>query len=218
MDWTAQFDGYCERVDLTYWSAPVNALTNLAFIIAALVMWPRVRGLPLGRALVVILAAIGTGSYLFHTHATAWAAAADVVPIVLFILVYFFAALYHFFNLPLAWCCVGIVLFFPYSIGLTFAFNALPFFEISAFYWPVPLLIVGVAALLRHSNKATSNGLYIGTALLGASLVFRSLDELICASLPLGSHFVWHLLNGVMLGWMIDVYRRHMVASGAAER
>jgi len=35
VDWFAQFDGYCERTDLTYWSEPVNAVTNLAFIIAA---------------------------------------------------------------------------------------------------------------------------------------------------------------------------------------
>jgi hypothetical protein len=29
---------------------------------------------------------------------------------------------------------------------------------------------------------------------------------------PLGTHFGWHLLNAVMLGWMIEVYRRHMLA------
>jgi hypothetical protein len=25
----------------------------------------------------------------------------------------------------------------------------------------------------------------------------------------LGTHFLWHLLNAVMLGWMINVYVRH---------
>jgi aspartyl-tRNA(Asn)/glutamyl-tRNA(Gln) amidotransferase subunit C len=30
--------------------------------------------------------------------------------------------------------------------------------------------------------------------------------------IPLGTHFLWHILNGIMLGWMIEVYRRHMLA------
>jgi hypothetical protein len=38
------------------------------------------------RALVVVLFAIGVGSWLFHTHAQVWAAVADVVPIQIFIL------------------------------------------------------------------------------------------------------------------------------------
>jgi hypothetical protein len=28
----------------------------------------------------------------------------------------------------------------------------------------------------------------------------------------MGTHFLWHILNGLMLGWMIEVYRRHMLA------
>jgi hypothetical protein len=28
--------------------------------------------------------------------------------------------------------------------------------------------------------------------------------------IPLGTHFLWHVLNGIMLGWMIVVYLRHL--------
>ena len=42
MDLTQQFDGYCERVDLTYWAEPVNAITNAAFLIAASMKLPGV--------------------------------------------------------------------------------------------------------------------------------------------------------------------------------
>jgi hypothetical protein len=34
----------------------------------------------------------------------------------------------------------------------------------------------------------------------------------------LGTHFLWHILNGVMLGWMIHVYIRHMLARAAVRR
>ena len=75
MDWTRAIDGYCERTDPSFWAEPVIAVTNVAFLIAAWIMWRRVRGqgLPLAVWMVVILAAIGVGSYLFHTYAQVWA-------------------------------------------------------------------------------------------------------------------------------------------------
>jgi len=71
MDWTQAVDQYCERMGPEFWAEPVNAVTNLAFVLAALVVWPRAVGL--GRVLAVILVAIGIGSFLFHTFAQPWA-------------------------------------------------------------------------------------------------------------------------------------------------
>ncbi|MCX7643707.1 MAG: ceramidase [Rhodobacteraceae bacterium] len=220
MDWTRTIDAYCERTDAAYWSEPVNAATNAAFLIAALVMWRRVRGqgMPLAELLVAILALIGIGSFLFHTHATAWAAAADVVPILLFILVYIHAANLHFWHMPVWLAALGAAAFVPYAMLLAAAFRALPFFGISAVYWPVPLLIAAVAAGLARRAPATARGLGIGAAILVVSLTFRSLDGAVCAVFPLGTHFLWHLLNAVMLGWMIEVYRRHRLAERGGGR
>ena len=213
MEWTDQFDGYCERVDFTYWSEPINAVTNAAFLIAAFIMWRRTRGadLPLATVLIVILAAIGVGSYLFHTHATVWAVTADVVPIGLFILVYVYAANLHYWELKWPWAVLLTAGFIPYAAGMVQLFGALPFFQISAGYWPVPLLILIYAYLLRSRMPQTALGLAIGAGILITSLTFRSVDELICDSFPTGTHFMWHILNGIMLGWMIEVYRRHML-------
>jgi hypothetical protein len=205
-------DGYCERTDPSYWAEPVNAVTNAAFLIAAWIMWRRVRGqgLPMAVTLVAILTAIGIGSYLFHTYAQVWAATADVVPIVIFILVYVFAATRDFLGME-TWISLGVaVLFVPYAAAMTLLFELLPFFEVSSFYWPVPVLIVVYALLLAFRHPATARGLGIGAVVLIVSLVFRSLDETVCATVPLGTHFMWHILNAVMLGWMIEVYRRHM--------
>ncbi|MDJ0629949.1 MAG: ceramidase domain-containing protein [Rhodobacter sp.] len=220
MEWNRYIDGYCERTDPSYWAEPVNAVTNAAFLIAAWVMWRRTRGagLPLATALVVILALIGTGSYLFHTHATIWAVTLDVAPIGIFILLYLFTANLHFWRWPLWVSLVGTAAFIPYAAALVPVFSALPFFGISAGYWPVPLLIAAYAVLLRHRAPDTAKGLGIGAAILVVSLIFRSVDETFCPALPLGTHFMWHILNGVMLGWMIEVYRRHMVAARGAGR
>jgi hypothetical protein len=210
MRWNEQIDAYCERTGPGFWSEPVNALTNLAFLIAALWLWRESRGLILAQILCIILFAIGIGSFLFHTFATRWAALADTLPILLFILTYIFAANLHFWRWPLWLSILGTLAFLPYTAALTPLFNLMPFFTISSFYWPVPLLIFAYAVLLRRRHPATVRGLAIGAAILCASLVFRSLDGGICSHLPLGTHFMWHLLNAVMLGWMIAVYVGHM--------
>lgn len=213
MDWLAPVDGYCERTGPEYWSEPVNALTNLAFLVAAGIMWPRVRGLATGQVLVVVLAMIGVGSWLFHTHANPLTGLMDVAPIVAFILIYVFAATRDFLGQrPVVAAGVALA-FIPYAIVMTPVFRALPFFEVSAFYWPVPVLILGYAAWLRGVAPATTRGLAIGAALLCASLTFRSLDIALCEAVPFGTHFMWHILNGVMLGWMVEVWRRHVAGN-----
>jgi hypothetical protein len=88
-------------------------------------------------------------------------------------------------------------------------FSSLPFFEVSAGYWPVPLLIALYAVLLRKRAPETAWGLGVGAGILILSLGFRTTDMAVCEAFPLGTHFLWHILNGIMLGWMIEVYRRH---------
>jgi len=79
----------------------------------------------------------------------------------------------------------------------------------SASYAPVPLLIAVYALLLRHRCPDTARGLAIGAGILVVSLTFRTLDRPLCDAFPLGTHPMWHILNAVMLGWMIEVGRRH---------
>ncbi|TCP21609.1 ceramidase [Rhodovulum adriaticum] len=204
-----QIDAYCERTDPAFWAEPVNALTNAAFLLAAAVMWPRVRGLPLARALCVVLGLIGIGSFLFHSIATTWAAMADVLPILGFILLYLYVAHREFWGLG-RWSALGLTAaFFPYAAATAPLFGLVPGLGSSAGYAPVALLIGLHALFLRRRAPATARGLALGAGLLAVSITFRSLDDPICAALPLGTHFMWHILNAVMLGWMIEVYRRH---------
>lgn len=217
MDWFEQFDGYCERTDFTYWAEPLNAVTNVAFIIAALILFRRSAGLPMARVLSVILFAIGVGSFLFHTHATIWASLADVAPIGIFILTYLFAT--NRDMVPMGgWMAVfATALFIPYAAAMVPVLNRIPFIAISNFYWTVPLLLCGYAIFLRH-RAGIAQGFLFGAALLSLSIIIRSLDEILCDAWPYGTHFIWHILNGIMLGWMIHVYIRHMLATGRAGR
>lgn len=212
MGWLSAVDGYCERLGPGYWAEPVNAVTNLAFLLAAAIMWPRMRDLSLARAMVAVLAIIGVGSFLFHTHANRLTSVMDVVPIAGFILLYVFAAGRDLLGLRGWQAGLSAVAFLPYA-GVTVPLWALvPGLGSSAGYAPVPVLILLYAGLLRRSAPATAKGLAVGAGVLVVSLTFRTLDAPLCAANPRGLHFIWHILNAVMLTWMIEVYRRHMLA------
>ena len=210
MELTRAIDAYCERMDAGYWAEPVNAVTNAAFLLAAVLMWRRTEGLALARALCVILGLIGVGSYLFHTHAQVWSAIADVAPIAAFILLYIFAINRDVWGLSTAWALGATALFFPYAALTVPLWQGVPVYGVSAGYMPVPALILIYAVLLRRRAPDLARGFVIGAGILMLSLLARSLDETLCAQVPRGTHFLWHLLNALMLGWMIEVYRRHL--------
>jgi hypothetical protein len=109
--------------------------------------------------------------------------------------------------------------FFPYAAVMLVFFNvATPWMGTSTAYAPVPVLIFFYAYLLAAKAPATARGLAIGAAVLCLSLAFRTIDGPLCARLPVGTHFLWHVLNAAMLGWMIDVYTRHRHAGAQMAR
>ena len=218
MDWMQQFDDYCERTDFTFWSEPLNAVTNLAFLIAAIVMWRRTEGLWMGRLLSALVAVISVGSFFNHTFATVWAGAADTIPIAIFILAVLFATNLHVVGMK-AWQAGFATLgFFPFAVVVLPVIGRIPFVEISGFYWTVPIMLVGYGVFLRGRAPATAKGYFFCAALLSLSIIVRSLDMILCEIWPSGTHFLWHLINGVMLAAMIEVYRRHMLAAAGPER
>ncbi len=210
MDWTRAVNAYCERTDAAFWSEPLNAVTNAAFLVAAAAVWPMTRGDLGARALACVLGLIGVGSFLFHTFAQVWAGFADVLPILGFILLYTGLATTRFFGAPVWAGVVAAGLYIPFSAlvsgGIERAVGSL---NGSASYLPVVLLIGAYALALRRKAPETARGLGIGVAILCLSLTFRTMDAAACGAFPWGTHFLWHLLNAVMLGWMIRVMVRH---------
>ena len=205
-------DGYCERLGPGLWAEPLNALSNLAFLIAAVIMARRARGLAMPTLLVGELALIGIGSGLFHTVAQGWAALADVIPILLFILTCLYAANRQFWGLARLPAAGLTALFLPYAAATGPLFSLIPGLGSSAGYAPVPLLILIYAALLWTRQPAPARGLALGGGLLTVSLIARSLDLPLCATNPSGTHFLWHLLNAGVLALMMETLIRNQKA------
>lgn len=199
-------DKYCERAgDAGLWAEPLNAITNLAFILAAVLAFAfyKRQGIPLRNSieiplLILFLIAIGVGSGAWHTLATQSALLGDVIPIALFIhlyLVMFLIRIIRFGVWPSIGCWVGFV-------GISYLFEmVLPndLLNGTIMYIPtyaVMILLVGALHTLGHpAFKDLRTVLFIWTA----SLIFRTIDLEVCPLLHIGTHFLWHAINAVVL-------------------
>jgi Ceramidase len=203
MSWTSQIDVYCERTDFAFWSEPLNALTNLAFLVAAALLWraQSAAGSPVDardRALPVLIAAIGVASFLFHTLATVWAALADKLTILAFAAYFLFLFLFRVAQFrtasALVWACV--------FAGLSYAFPKLmpgAAAAGSAGYLPYLVALLLIGAYLWRRQRAAARAVLGATLLFVLALALRTADPAVCHSIPTGTHFLWHVLNAVVL-------------------
>ena len=211
-------DIYCERLDVGIWAEPINAVSNFAFILAAIIMWIRCKNLVEGRVLAFLLFSIGCGSFLFHTFAQTWAAILDVTPILIFILTYIYAANRRFLVWSKRMSITGVILFLPYQFLVVSILSSIQFLGSSAQYVPVAILIFFYSALLHKSKTNLSRELFVGATILSLSIFARTIDEPLCLIVSVGTHFIWHILNAIMLAWMIEILRRHMLAGYSVGR
>ncbi len=211
---TNKIFAYCERGnDPTFWAEPINAITNAAFLLAALaawMLWRSERGLGAGLAeliLLLIVAVIGIGSFLFHTYAEGWAALADTIPIGIFMVGYLGYALRRYLGWGVVATLAALVVFFASLAASSMVrCNGGPCLNGSVAYFPAfaVLIVIGVFLSLRGHRA----GAYLTAAglVFAASLTFRTIDQILCAQTsgligedPLGTHFLWHILNATLL-------------------
>jgi hypothetical protein len=203
--WRDPVIDYCERQGHGFWSEPVNALTNIAFLLAAaaaFALWRRRRETDYpALALIVVTALVGVGSFIFHTVATRGAMLFDVVPIAVFIYGYFLLALRRFFGLG-ALASTAVTLLF--AAGSYLVENTFHGLHGSVGYLPALGAMTCFAALLwpRTRRRQTADGLALAALVFAASLTFRTMDRDVCAAFPLGAHFLWHILNACVL-WLL---------------
>lgn len=232
MDFSEKIFRYCERgSDPSFWAEPLNALSNAAFLIAALTAllgWLRLapeHRKPTELGLIALLAAIGIGSFLFHTFATRWAGFADTAPIGLFMLCYLAYALRR--HLRLGWSVVAVCLAafiwslqaagsVSCSVGLISVVEAArgPCLNGTAGYVPAFLALMLVAAALTLARHPAARLLALASGVFLASMFLRTVDWEICdwtvlAGHRTGTHFLWHVLNAALLYVLLLAALRH---------
>lgn len=234
--WTDKIFRYCERgLDPAFWAEPFNAVSNAAFLAVAVVAAMQLARRPqlMGNrdhraaewALVVLVLAIATGSFLFHTMATRWASVADTAPIGLFMLGYFGYALRRLVGLGWVASIAGVAAFVvalryaadipcvPGLLPITRA-GGHPCFNGSLGYVPALAALAGVGAVLVAMRHPAGKWILAAGAVFLVSLTFRTLDFEICSLTRVmgrarGTHALWHVLNAATLYLLLAAAIQH---------
>ena len=192
-------DAYCERVGMGVFAEPLNALSNVSFLLAAWAAWvlaSRTGALSTGvRVLIALAASVGIGSILWHTYPTMLTLILDSVPILIFIMWYIWLYTRNVIGMQPVFAGASAVVF------LLATLLAIPFAGIlhGAFVY-TPGLIVTLVLGVFHAREQTSARftLLAAAGVYLAALFFRTIDNEVCPVLPIGTHFLWHLLIGLV--------------------
>ena len=191
-------DLYCERTDPSLWAEPVNVATNAAFLVSAWLVWRLARqsGGPDSsiRVLLGLMIAIGIGSGLFHTFANAATRIFDELPIALFVLAYVWLYCRQVFSFgPVLSAGLLVAALLAAYTGKQFphVFNG------SLMYAPALLLVVGLGLVHLLQTRRAPYDLLAAAGVFVVALFFRTIDNAICPAFPLGTHFLWHILDAL---------------------
>lgn len=223
-----QVSCYCERaLNPDFWAEPLNAMSNLAFLIATLLAYTdlRVRGPKRGDkallGLIGLLMAVGAGSFMFHTFATGWARLADVTPIAAFITLYMVLALHWFLGINLPGALAIAAALVAMTLAMFLCGGLLPEGLCRVFstslsgslaYLPALIALGGVGTILYRRKHRATDWVLTALCVFTLSLIMRTLDgwpagnaigcmvrEMGERTVHLGTHSLWHILNAVTL-------------------
>src|SRR6267378_2771577 len=179
---------------------PLNALSNVAFFIAAWLVARDARRLRALRAdigvLVALMVIVGIGSIVFHTVATTWAQWLDLVPILAFQLAFLWIYArreLHWRRLPSAVLVAAFLAIALYARQFQEPFNG------SITYAPALVTIFALGLHHRATHPREAPMLLVAAGVITVSLFFRTIDDAACERFPRGTHFCWHLRTGGVL-------------------
>lgn len=213
---------YCERTSAAWTAEPLNAISNIAFLIAAWVAWRLQKQHPNAelhgpiRALCIIIAVVGVGSTIFHTLATRWAEWADVIPILIFMIVYCWLILTVFFRWPVWLKAATTLLFF----AATFYLESDAFEQIlwgGAMYLPTLFFLVAAGIGIWRQDTNAGKTFFAAAALFMLSFSTRTIDEPLCNTLPIGTHYFWHIFNAAVLYLLVRTLILHAPSARVTE-
>jgi hypothetical protein len=210
-----QLTEYCERTDSSFWAEPLNAISNISFIIAGfLIIYLYKKYLIDSKKAensinyiekdfnIIILSllsiTVGIGSFLYHTFHTQLTILGDLIPIAIFS----FYTLYIGLRKNLEYDIKKSILFLiGFGLIMTYSmfFMDRSFMNGSIIYLPVPFALLYFSIFAKNKKKEW----IISTILFSFALLFRTIDSSICGINPHGTHFLWHLINGFTFFFMI---------------
>jgi hypothetical protein len=207
-------DFYCERTSASLFAEPLNAVSNLAFIIAGWLAWREFRRGPLSlddpliALLIALLPVVGIGSLTFHTVGTQWASWADVIPILIFMLLYLWLAMQRYLHWPIWVSAIALLAFLLSTLALERMAPA-TFLADGAMYLPTVAACLAIVLAPIDADRQVRRIIALAVAQFLVGYTLRSLDGPLCATLPIGLHYFWHISNAIVMYLLVHAAILH---------
>lgn len=197
--------GICERHTLGWMAEPLNVLSSFAFMAVAISIYRYYRREEDVRgkwawdiiALMAITFIIGVNSVIFHAYPTPTTELMDTLAIVFFIMIYFWSVLFRIGRCNFFQATVCFIAFLGFSHILVHQFpKAL---NDSIGYLSSMIALIMIAVHLHLKARPSSQHFMLAAIVGVCSLFCRAIDKEVCSMLPVGTHFLWHMLNATLL-------------------
>ncbi len=194
---------YCERISGDFFGEPFNAITNIFFIVSAILI------LKLYHDYISFFSIffIGVSSFAFHTYPNGLTGLLDVIAIVVFMLIFIIRIYKKLLGFKLIYSMFIAILFVLvcFTSGLVLEDTIL---GTSSFYFPIILHLLFLIIYFNKNKFSFDNlkYLYCSTLLFSSSITLRIIDKKICSIFPTGTHFLWHIFNAIFLYYLIKFF------------
>ncbi|TSA45222.1 hypothetical protein D4R52_02900 [bacterium] len=193
------FPIYCEKVTGFWLTEPLNALTNLAFLIGAYYLYKFIRinrvKSHLSIFLVGLMVAVGLGSLSWHVHRSEVTLLLDRLPIYIFFSFVIYFAIQTLTKNKIFTIAVSALLAIIYYVFFTYIPGINVFYGLLRFVFA--FIILATLNFLIKREYGSEYNLIIPLTIFAAALIFRTLDLFVCPLFPLGTHFLWHIFIAV---------------------
>ncbi len=199
---------YCEQSDFYFTQQPFNTFSSVAFFIIAYLLYQQLKPTDTKHKLLVALpVAIGIGSMLWHSTMQMWALATDVIPIFTFMMIFQYVFLSHVtdWNPRRKLYDVGGMLLAMAIFSLLW--NDI-FIQKSNAFIPVVLWLLYTARTAVAGRARLVRTLNMAAGVFAVSILMRIVDVPLCDLMPIGTHYLWHILSAVTLYMVMQTLRK----------
>lgn len=200
IDWNQAIDFYCERTSVGFWAEPLNAISNLSFVIAGIYgLFNYTKKQSLWLLVLSLLAiSVGIGSFLFHTFANRWSHLADIIPIGIFMATFIGFTANKVFKQSALKTLMYSIAFIVLS-ALVEKFQPRHLLNGSLGYTHGITALIILSYYLRVNSHRLASHFSWASVIFATSLIFRTIDHNVCSWLSVGTHFLWHTFNGLLM-------------------
>ena len=190
---------YCERIGAGPLDEPLNAISNLAFAVAAILaavhihkrqvvgLFPRILPWSIG--------AVAVASTIYHTLRSPLTFVVDALSLSIFMVVAIFFVLRKITARTISAILLGTAFLSVEGVALFCVPEG--FLNGSTPHVIALVFVVLLMGLISRRHESLARQVVPIAAFYAVAIVCRTIDMAICSWLPIGTHFLWHVAGAI---------------------